>query len=148
MRSVRLVIGSSGAVAEARISLTNMQRRLFVAAGRQPCPAQTVQLVVDTGASHSFVDESVMRTLGIPPSNSYRFHSASTRGVPDQCMAYSVDLQLGAMAHSNAVHIHSLEIMAGTFLGELYQGLLGRDVLNRMHLGWRGPSGEAVLEYP
>ena len=93
MRSLRLVIGSSGAVAEARIGLTHTQRRLLMEAGRPPCPAQAVLLVVDTGASHSFVDESVMRTLGLLPSNRYRFHSASTRGVADQCMAYNVDLQ-------------------------------------------------------
>lgn len=148
MRSLQLVISKYGAVAEARISLTSIQRRLMVDAGRLPCPPQDVLLIVDTGSSHSLVDESVMRALSVPSSNCYSYETASTRGVAAQSMAYNVDLQLGSLAQKNLLHIRTLEICAGSFMGATYQGLLGRDVLNRMHLAWRGPSGEAVLQYP
>lgn len=89
-----------------------------------------------------------MRALGIPPTNAYDFFSASSRGVPDRGSAYAVELQLGSLAQANVLRFPVLELMAVSFVGEAYQGLLGRDVLNKVHLEWRGPSGKAFIQYP
>lgn len=148
MRAITLEIGRDGALVRVRLGLTDLQRRTLKGLGREPAPPQELTLVVDTGASHTFVDQSAMLALGVPPTNTHRFHSASTRGIADTCAAYTVGLQLGSAVGANVLRIEPLEVMAGMFVGDAYQGLLGRDVLNRMHLGWRGPGAFAELSFP
>lgn len=149
MRSLTVEITRKyGALVSTTIGISSARRRALLREGLTVPPVQRVDLLVDTGASHTMVDASVMRSLQLQPINSYSYHSTSTAGVPEMCEAYDAELTLGSASEGNLLRIEPLEIMANSFIGHHYQGLLGRDVLNRLQLAWRGTTRELALVYP
>ena len=89
-----------------------------------------------------------MRALQLAPSSATSYHSSSTSGVPQYCDMYDVQLFLGGMATINNLRIDPIPVMANSFINQPFDGLLGRDVLNRISLNWNGPARTLQLEYP
>lgn len=88
-----------------------------------------------------------MRTLQLTPTSSTLFHSTSTKGVALECDEYDVQLILGGIANANTLRLEPLSVMATALINQPFQGLLGRDVLNRMQLGWNGPAQSVTIDY-
>lgn len=105
-------------------------------------------MLVDTGASHTFVGTANLQSLGISPRNTYRFHSASTQDEPELCDEYDVTLILGSLANQNLLRFDLFRIMATERPPHRSHGLLGRDVLDGLQLDWNGPARSLVLLYP
>ncbi len=102
-------------------------------------------MLVDTGASHTMVDSSLLaEQLLLKPTGSYKFHSASTQAHdPDVCDAYPVSLALGGADGQYPWRFETIEVM-GSRERRPY-GLLGCDILTLAHLEWRGPQRELFL---
>ena len=148
MRTLELEILSTGALVDVVIGITDARRRaLMKAQAHVPAPVEAT-LLVDTGASCTMVDDALMRTLQLNPTGATRFHSASSAASGDDCDLYDVQLFIGGMATPNTLKLGPLPIMARGFINQPFSGLLGRDVLNRVHMAWRGPAGKLVLSYP
>ena len=105
-------------------------------------------LLIDTGASMSLVDEAVMRTLQLTPTSATSYHSSSTNGIAQQCDVYDVSMVLGGQATANSLRIDPMAVMATAFINHPFDGLLGRDVLAKLQMGWSGPSQSLTLSYP
>lgn len=148
MRGLTLKILSSGALIDVSVGLVDARRRVLQREGRECPPPVQVKLLIDTGASTSLIDEGVMRTLQLTPTSATSYHSSSTGGVPQDCDMYDVQLFLGGMATSNNLQIDPIPVMANSFINQPFDGLLGRDVLNRIRLSWNGPARSLHLEYP
>lgn len=88
-----------------------------------------------------------MRALELTPTGSTAYHSSSTNGVAHRCAVYDVQLVLGGIATPNTLRFDPLAMMATAFINHSYAGLLGRDVLNRVQLGWNGPAKLLRIEY-
>ncbi len=147
MRSLTLPIGGAGALIEVQIGVDKLRRAAMHRAGHSAPPGVHVQLLVDTGASHTFVDEGVMRTLQLQPTSTAGYHSASTQGVAQRCNVFDVGLSIGSTAHNNLWRLDPIQVMANPFINQPHQGLLGRDVLGRLQLHWNGPAQRLVLNY-
>lgn len=107
-----------------------------------------VSLLIDTGASHTFLDDQVTRGLALERRGESMFHSSSTKGVPERCHEYDVSLVLGGITTPNTWRIEMLNVMGHPFLNNSHQGVLGRDVLDRLQFAWNGPARLMVLSYP
>ena len=148
MRSLTVPILASGALIEVRVGLSDARRRALQRQGRQVPPPAKVTLLIDTGASMSLVDEAVMRTLQLTPTSATSYHSSSTNGIAQQCDVYDVSMVLGGQATANSLRIDPLAVMATAFINHPFDGLLGRDVLAKLQMGWSGPSQSLTLSYP
>ena len=147
MRSLTLQVGAAGALIDVDIGLSDAHRRAMQRLGMKAPPYVQATLLIDTGASSTLVDEGLMRTLQLQPTSATLMHSSSTKGVAQPCSVYDVGLVLGGLATPNAIRFDPLPVLGTAFINSGCNGLLGRDVLRRLHLHWNGPAGTARVEY-
>jgi hypothetical protein len=88
-----------------------------------------------------------MRTLQLDPTGATQFHSSSTNGIAQRAAVYDVQLVLGGMAGINTLRIDPLAMMATALINQLFEGILGRDVLGRLQFAWNGPGQEVRISY-
>lgn len=148
MRDLTVRIGLSGALIDVHIGVTGAKRKLFQRSGRPVPPPVMATLLVDTGASSTLLDDQIIRALGLQPIDSVRFHSASTKGVPARCDVVDVCLILGGISTAATWRADPLKVLSSAMLNSSHQGLLGRDVLDRLLLAWNGPAQSLVMSYP
>ncbi|MBU2807574.1 hypothetical protein HF285_04665 [Acidithiobacillus ferrooxidans F221] len=110
-----------------------------------PLPVQCLFLV-DTGASVTCIDPSIIEKLKIKPSGSTSILTPSTEGNGHNC--YQYDIGLFIMTPTGPLHLSDpLPIVETSFVGQSIQGLLGRDVLQRACMFYNGPSGGYTLAF-
>ena len=148
MRRLTVPIGQNGAILQVEIGVSALYRAALYREGKTPPESVKVDMLVDTGASHTFVGVANLQPLGISLRNTYRFHSASTQDEPELCDEYDVSLVLGSLANQNVWRFDLFRIMATERPPHRSHGLLGRDVLDRLQLDWNGPARSLVLLYP
>jgi len=106
-----------------------------------------VKALIDTGASCSNVQRSVLERLGLEPIGEELVHTASTEGTPKEVAAYAVQLFFAGV--SGARFDADLRVVAADdFSGLGVEMLLGRDVLGRCLLFFNGPERRFTLAFP
>jgi hypothetical protein len=141
VRWLNIPITAAGAIVPVEFGISHPRRQALKAAGRAVPPTIVVPMLVDTGASHTFIDSDILvRQFELTPKNRYTFHSATTqKDKPQECDCFDVSLVIGSAADQTVWRIDPFEVMASDERSGSH-GLLGRDILNRVQLEWRGPS--------
>ena len=146
MPSITLLITPTGPVLTAvvlvsspmRVALQNAQRPI-------PTPVQCIFLV-DTGASITCVDPSIIGRLQINPTGNTAIQTPSTAGNGHTCFQY--DIGLFIPTGSGLLHLADpLPIVATSFAGQGIQGLIGRDILQRACMFYNGAAGNYTLAF-
>lgn len=149
MRGLTATYSEHGAIVGAAVGLSNQQRSELLRLGRPVPPPARLRLLVDTGASHSLVPEATLQAMGIAVIDVVRMASATTGDdSTETCCIYPVHLVIGDPATANVLRFDALPISARPFARKGYEGLLGRDVLQRLQMSWVGPTGRVELMYP
>lgn len=107
-----------------------------------------VTMLVDTGASHTFIASADIASLGLSPRDTYKYHTASTDDEPGECNECDVSLVLGTAAEQNRWRVDVFRIMVTDSIHRRQHGLLGRDVLDQVQFDWNGPAGTLIMLYP
>lgn len=130
-----------GAIIQLQADAPAPVRQALTAAGRTPPPTQPLPAVIDTGATISGIDITVLQALGLQPTG-----TANIGGVagPNAHGLYTVDLHipLGQQRLSLANRV-----VIGVHLANPYRALLGRDILAMMMLVYNGPTGTWTLAF-
>ncbi len=147
MRWLTIPITASGAIVHVEFGVISPRRKALIEAGLPVPQPVTVPMLVDTGASHTFIDSSVLiGRLGLTAKNRHKFHSASTsQDAPQECEGFDVSLTLGSASEQTLWRIEVLEVMASNERRD--HGLLGRDILKLVQLEWRGTSEVLRIGY-
>ena len=119
-------------------------------AAKQPVPDLVkIRALVDTGASCTCVDPSVLSALGLTPTGSAMMVTPSTGSTPHQTDQYDVALVIGASSASQPpLVVPTLAVVASELLSRQgFHALIGRDVLRRCILNYNGSSGFFTLAY-
>jgi hypothetical protein len=103
----------------------------LIAAGKPVPPAVCARLLIDTGATCTNIDPTVISKLGIASRGTVPVHTPSTGATPHMTAQYDVGLVI-PLGKSGQVHcINALPVLASNLACQGIQGLLGRDVLQR-----------------
>ncbi|WP_457329245.1 aspartyl protease family protein [Rhizobacter sp. P5_C2] len=119
----------------------------LAAAGLAVPPPVHLTYLIDTGASATQLDDSIIRTLGLDAKGGALVHTASTDGVARSCDVYDVRLYINGLHGPDTWHIDPLEVLATPLLNQPFQALLGRDVLMRARFTLDGWAGHYILDY-
>jgi hypothetical protein len=122
------------------------RNQALVAAGHTPPPQILAKLVVDTGASLTSIDCTILTQLGIPATGKVPIHTPSTQGVPH--LADQYDVSIGIYGVSALIHsVPALPVVDGKFKAQGIDGLLGRDVLAVARLTYCGADGFYLMSF-
>jgi predicted aspartyl protease len=97
------------------------------------------QMLVDTGASGSAVDSSLIHELALRPTGAISIATPSHEN--HEVLTYDIDL----IIEQNNFTIQNIQVFATALNNQGIQGLIGRDVLQHMLLVYNGYSGNFTL---
>lgn len=145
-----LQITQQGAVLSAFIGVSEARRNALEQAG-QPIPSLVpIRALVDTGASVTAVDPSVLQTLNLTPTGNTTINTPSTGMNPVTVDQYDVSLLVPpAVANQFPLFVRTLPVICCIDLlaSQGFHALLGRDVLAQCILSYNGSMGWFTLAY-
>ena len=143
MPHLALSLSPQGPIVDLIVAVSTPRHDALVAAN-QPIPTPIpCRFLVDTGASHSLVDHSVIASLGLSPTGYAMAHTPSTQGVPMQVPQYDVSLHIPHSAITRS--FHAVQIGASGLKVQGFDGLMGRDILAECLLIYSGPEQTFML---
>jgi Aspartyl protease len=129
--------------------MVSAARRAALVAASTPIPnVQSVRGLVDTGASHTCVDPTVLQALQLSPTGSIPMHTPSTGGVPVSADTYDVGLAIPGAPGSSPFLLSNMQVSASDLAtGQGIHVLVGRDVLSQFIMTYNGVTGLFMLSY-
>lgn len=144
MPHLTLTLSPAGPLVDVTIGVSKPRHDALVKAG-QPIPAfAPARLLVDTGASGTCLDCSVIQKLGLIPTGQAQVHTPSTGGTAGHAMN-QYDVALFILAHGIRKSFLTLPVMEADFSAQNIDGLFGRDVLAQCLLVYSGPDNAFML---
>ena len=125
-----------------------MSRATALTAAQQPVPtAIKVRALIDTGASITGVDPSVLTTLALQPTGNALINTPGTGNQPCTMSTYDVGLLIPNGSHSSFV-IAAFPVVQTQPIAQMgYHVLLGTDVLSQCYFTFDGRTGLFTLAY-
>jgi hypothetical protein len=122
-------------------------RAAALQAANQPIPSVIhIQGLLDTGASHTAVDPSVLQQLGLTPTGTVLVNTPTTGATPQTIDQYDVALVIPIQDKppliSQTLPVTACELLAG----QGFHALIGRDILSQCVFVYNG-SGFFTLSY-
>jgi hypothetical protein len=113
----------------------------------QPVPASIqVRGLVDTGASCTNVDPTILAQLGVVPTGPVPVHTPSTKaGAPHMANQYDVSIML---AHPKVNwQVHALAVLESSLAHQGIHALIGRDILANCLFTYDGQGNTFCLSF-
>ena len=139
------LIQPQGPLIPVSIWISEPRLQALQKAGQAPPPIVNATLLIDTGASGTAIDSTVIAQLGIQPTGSIPIRTPSTGTTPHVCNTYDVGLVLPGATPAKA--FRALPVIEGHFLSQGHHGLLGRDALAEGRLIYSGADGIVLLSF-
>lgn len=137
-----------GPIVNAVIGVSEGRATALVAANQAVPPPQFVRALIDTGASFTSVDPSILANLGLTPTGTMDIVTPSTGQGVHPTDTYDVDFALGATPQEVVLAVSNLRIAAAElFLMQGIHVLIGRDVLSRCLFAYNGATQTFTLAY-
>lgn len=135
-----LQIGPGGPLLTAFVGVSH-PRAAALQAANQPIP-QPVQIsaLVDTGASCTCIDPSVLQQLKLTPTGSVSINTPTTGNTPHATQAYDVALIIPAPKGTPLV-LKAIQVVECDLDAQGFQALIGRDILSECVLAYNGDMG-------
>ena len=122
------------------------QRRKALEAAQQPIPKfQKARALIDTGASGTCIDPSILSPLGLTATGAIAIHTPSTSGKPHICDQF--DVALGIDHPKDPMIVLTIPVVSTPLSATRIQALIGRDVLQECLFIYDGISGTFTLAF-
>jgi hypothetical protein len=139
-----LTISPRGPLLQVLLGVSAPRGTALTAAG-QPVPAPIpITGLIDTGASCTSIDISLLRQLAIPETGKTTVHTPSTQAnAPHSTSVYDISLVL---VHPLTVRtFNALPVIEAPLIHQGIQALIGRDILSHCLFVYDGQSGNFSL---
>src|SRR5580700_1224950 len=124
-----LTHGPLGPLIHAFVGVSGPRGVALTKAG-QPVPNPVVvKALVDTGASNTVVDPTVMKALGLDPRRIAQTITPSTGAIPHKCYTYDVSLHVPLGTATALFSKLAWEVSCLDLKHQGFEVLLGRDIL-------------------
>jgi hypothetical protein len=136
-----LIINAVAGVSDARHNA--------LAAANLPTPASIpILAMIDTGASCTCVDPTVLQQLGLTPTGSAAVNTPTTGSNPAMADQYDIGILIPTdLASPPLLHLTIPVIAADLLVRQGFHALVGRDILAGCYLAHDGKSGLFTLAY-
>jgi Aspartyl protease len=143
-----LNLDRSGPIVNAGVSVSEGRRQALEAAGELVPTPQYIRALVDTGASFTSIDPSVLGLLNLSPTGTIDIVTPSTGQGTHTADTYDVDFMIGAGPEDIPLSISNLRTAScDLFLRQGIHALIGRDILARCILHYNGDAGTFTLAF-
>ena len=144
-----LQILPQGPILVAFVGVSHAKRTALLAANQAVPTVVQVHALVDTGASGTCVDPSVLQSLALTPTGSAMVNTPSTGTQPVSADQYDVSIFVpGATATQAPLVVPNLPVIcAELLLPQGFHALVGRDILSMCLLSYNGTEGRFTLAY-
>lgn len=135
-----ITIDAPGPVVNSGVSVSEGRAAALVAAN-QPIPQmRVIRALVDTGASFTSIDPTVLTALNLTPTGTIDFVTPSTGQGTHTTDTYDVDFRIGGTnADDVPLTISNLRVAScDLFFSQGIHALIGRDILSRCILVYNG----------
>jgi hypothetical protein len=134
---------------DAVIGVSRERRSALIFAKSEIPPVVSIRALIDTGASATCVDPSVMRSLKLTPTGTISILTPSTKNDPVEHDQYDISLVVPAAAQAQPpLILHALPIVCADLLvSQGFHALIGRDVLRQCFFSYNGTAGHFTLAY-
>jgi len=106
-----------------------------------------VEMLIDTGASHTSLDRAVITALGLTPTGATSVLTPSTGPNPVSAPTYDVGMVVLGGTNGGQHIIPVQQVSEFDFSAQGIGGLLGRDFLQAARLTYSGPDGACYLSF-
>lgn len=106
-----------------------------------------VELLIDTGADTTTLNEMHMRSLGIPVRGATEVRGVTTDAYAMECNTYDIGFELINAVGEQNLKLPAVEVIGRPFHNEMIDGLIGRDVLANVIFTLEGPNRQFVINY-
>ncbi|MGH7559110.1 MAG: aspartyl protease family protein [Gemmatimonadota bacterium] len=140
---------SAGPILTAYVGVSQQRAEALQAAGEAIPNAVRVQALVDTGASCTCVDYSILSALDLSPTGSVPVHSPTTGATPETKDQYDASLLIpGAHATHVPLILQTIPVVAAELVAvQGFEVLIGRDILQDCVLVYNGTNGWFTLAF-
>ena len=146
MPSLTANIQPNGPIIQVAVLVSNPRRAALQASG-QPVPQPVfVNGLIDTGASCTCVDPTVITQLRIPATGSVPIITPSTGAVPHACNQYDVSIAV-VLGVNHFKIIDTLPVIATALAHQGHEVLIGRDVLADGVLFYNGENNTVTISF-
>jgi hypothetical protein len=140
---VTITLTNGTPLLDVAIGVSQPRQSALVAAGQQVPAPMLARLLVDTGASHTCLDHTVITRLGLTQTGTVLTHTPTTGTAPQTMPQYDASITL---LHTNLTRTFgAVPVSASNFMPQGFQGLLGRDILKECMLIYSGPDNAFML---
>ena len=148
MPVVTLPVAPDGPIVPIILHLSRPRVQLLKTAQHAVPPSMTGRGLIDTGASKTAIDSSVVQTLGLVATGVSNMLTPSTGPIPYVCNQYDISLGIVLLPK---VHVASWEIpvVEARLLnqGQGIHALLGRDVLAGGMIAYNGKTNTFSIAF-
>ena len=127
-----------GLVVQAAVMVSSGRRQALTAAGQPTPPPQRIAALLDTGASISAVNPTILEALGLTATGKAEIHTPSTQGVPILTDTYDVSIGIFAGRDGDSHFISDTIQVTACILTNGVQALIGTDILKSCILTLNG----------
>ena len=136
MPCLTFAIDQNGPLLDLLVGVSKPRLEALQKAGKAPPNPVRIKGLIDTGASCTCIDPSVIKKLNIPPTGSVGISTPSTGSNTHTCNQYDVSINL---LHPELVYtINILPIVESHLSSQGIDALIGRDVLANCLLVYNG----------
>jgi hypothetical protein len=138
------LIDYDGPIINVLVAPSFLRQNSLTAAGLQVPAPIFARMLIDTGASSTCIEESILTNLGLVPTGAIMMNIPSTGQAPLQAFVYDVSMQFSGH-NGNSYTFHNLAAVGCDFSGQNIDGLFGRDALAQARFIYSGPDSSWML---
>jgi hypothetical protein len=147
MPQLNLSMTQAGPIVDVWVAISEPRRTALKKAGQTVPPPVKVRGLVDTGASCTAVDPSVIQKLQVPATGTVSVLTPSTGTAAHVCNQYDVLMAI-IDAQGNPLYFgNSIPVLESSLAAQGIEALIGRDVLSSAILIYNGAAAVFTLAY-